>query len=134
MVLSFLIIGMSFYFVLEIPEKLMELDSQSINMLQLWQKLPIIRNILTFFNKLFRSPKYIKRSKFYNLIIRIFFIFLNAIIGANGDYSAGELVWKPGDNWRPIFTFIVWFGGGIITLIAFYILKPKRVLVKSIAK
>ena len=56
---------------------------------------------------------------------RVAFAFLNALVGTNGDYSAGPTIWAPGPNWYPIYTFFVWLGGGIVCLLLFNWLDKK---------
>lgn len=74
MILSFFIIGFSFSILLIFPEKIRNSNSRVIN----WVK-----------------PLFHKK---YDLIWRILLVLINAIIGINGDYSAGPEIWIPGPN------------------------------------
>ncbi len=105
MVVGFLFIGASMGVILNFPEKIREMEFKILN----WIK-PLVK-----------EPKYDK-------IWRFLLILLNAIIGTNGDYSAPRTIWAPGPYWHPIYTFFVWFGGGIITILLFQylILKIKE--------
>lgn len=49
----------------------------------------------------------------------VLLLFVNAIVGTNGDYSAGPSIWVPGAAWHPLYTFVVWFGGGLLVLLVF---------------
>jgi hypothetical protein len=102
MLIGFLFIGTSIGIILTFPEKMREIDSKLLN----WLK------------PLFKEQKYDK-------VWRVLFIFVNAIIGTHGDYTAGPTIWAPGPNWYPIYTFFVWFGGGIIILLVFNYLRMK---------
>jgi hypothetical protein len=102
MVASFFIIGTSMGVILYFPEKIREINYTRIN----WLK------------TLFKSPR-------YDTFWRVVLLFINAIIGTNGDYTAGPNIWVPGPTWHPLFTFIVWFGGGLFTLIIWNILNEK---------
>ena len=102
MVASFFIIGTSMGVILYFPEKIREMNYTHIN----WLK------------KLFKSPR-------HDTFWRVVLLFINAIIGTNGDYTAGPTIWVPGPTWHPLFTFIVWFGGGLFTLIIWNILNEK---------
>ena len=96
MIISFTIIGTSFSILLTFPEKIRSIDFKSLN----WIK------------SLFKN----KRIDFF---WRILMVLGNAIIGTNGDYSAGSDIWIPGPFWYPIYTFIIWFVGGVIILLVF---------------
>jgi len=102
MVGGFVFLGTCMGIILTFPEKIREIDFSLLN----WLK------------PLFRDPK-------YDTMWRIMLLFLNAIIGTHGDYSAGPTIWAPGASWHPIYTFMVWFGGGIITLLLFNYLRKK---------
>ncbi|MHA1293768.1 MAG: hypothetical protein ACTSQJ_14010 [Promethearchaeota archaeon] len=102
MVLSFLIIGTTMAIVFTFPEKIREMDFQPLN----WIK-PLFEN------------------ENYDWYWRVLLIFINAIIGTYGDYNAGQEIWIPGPNWHPIYTFFVWFFGGIMMLLMFWFLQKK---------
>ncbi|MFX0101615.1 MAG: hypothetical protein ACFFCS_18715, partial [Candidatus Hodarchaeota archaeon] len=102
MVVSFMIIGTSMGIIFYFPEKMRDMNFKPLN----WVKI------------LVKNPK-------YDYIWRIALLFVNAIIGMNGDYSAGEAIWEAGENWLPIYTFFVWFGGGLITLVLYRYLNAK---------
>ena len=97
MVVSFIIIGTSMAIVLTFPEVIRETDE------------PVIK----WFKPLFKDKK-------FDLLWRILLLLINAIIGTHGDYTAGPTIWVPGPLWHPIFTFLMWFGGGMLTLLVFY--------------
>ncbi|MFX1296002.1 MAG: hypothetical protein ACFFD2_14275 [Promethearchaeota archaeon] len=103
MVISFLFIGTTVGIILGLPERIRTMDF-----------------------KLFNWLKFFVKNPRYDLIWRILFIFVNAIVGTNGDYTAGYEIWVPGPYWYWIYTFFVWFGGGMIILIIFYYLGKKR--------
>ncbi|MHA1283261.1 MAG: hypothetical protein ACTSQP_12210 [Promethearchaeota archaeon] len=100
MVISFFFIGTAFFIILEIPEKIRDSD-----------------------NFLLKKIKFIFKNKKFDDLWRIIFVIINAIIGTNGDYSAGENIWKPGIYWQPIYTFFIWLSGGLIALILYKLLK-----------
>lgn len=100
MVASFFLIGSTMAIILTFPEELRNTE---------------IRFLRPF--KIFvRNPNMDK-------VWRLLLILGNAIIGTNGDYTAGPTIWVPGPTWHPFYTFLVWFGGGFITLVLFYSLQ-----------
>ncbi|MBD3228582.1 MAG: hypothetical protein GF329_10380 [Candidatus Lokiarchaeota archaeon] len=99
MIISFFLIGVSFGIILTFPQKIKNSNSK----------------FLRWLNPLFKNNK-------INIGWRILIIFINAIIGTHGDYTAGPEIWVPGLNWSPFFTFLVWLLGGLIILSLFYIL------------
>jgi hypothetical protein len=103
MVISFMIIGTTTGILLNFPEKIRNIDFKPLN----WMKF------------LVRNPK-------HDLGWRILFIFANAVVGTNGDYSAGWEIWVPGPGWHWIYTLFVWFGGGLIILSVYYYLEKSR--------
>ena len=102
MVFGFFFVGASMGIIITFPEKFREIDFKLLN----WLK-PLFKNE--------------KADWFW----RILLILVNAIIGTHGDYSAGPQIWAPGPLWHPIFTFIVWFGGGVVTLYLYYYFDKK---------
>ena len=102
MVVGFIFLGISIGIILTFPEKIRDMNFKPLN----WLK------------PLFKESK-------YDYVWRSLLIFLNAIVGTHGDYSAGSTIWVPGPQWQPLYTFFVWFGGGLITLLIFYILRQK---------
>jgi len=102
MVLSFFMIGTAMGILFTFPQKIRSMDFKLLN----WTE---------FF---FKNPK----LDYFWLIL---LLFLNALIGTHGDYTAGNEIWVPGPYWHPLYTLIVWFGGGLITLILYFILKKK---------
>lgn len=104
MVISFMLIGTTVGIILGFPEKIRNMEFKPFN----WLKF--------FVN----NPR-------YDLMWRILYIFVNAVVGTNGDYTAGYDIWVPGPYWHWIYTFFVWFGGGLIILLVFYYLERKRV-------
>ncbi len=103
MVISFMIIGTTTGILLNFPEKIRDMDFKPLNWL-----------------------KFLVRNPNYDLAWRILFIFANAVVGTNGDYSAGWEIWVPGSGWHWIYTFFVWFGGGLIILSVYYFLDKSR--------
>lgn len=103
MVVSFLIIGTSTGILLTFPEKFRATNNKLIG----WTK-PLFKN------------------ERYDVVWRVLYLFLISLVGTNGDYSAGEEIWMPGVNWLPIYTFFVWFLGGLLMLL-FYTLLEKRI-------
>ncbi|MFX0139921.1 MAG: hypothetical protein ACFFDN_40140 [Candidatus Hodarchaeota archaeon] len=103
MVISFMLIGTTVGIILGAPEKIRNMELKPFN----WLK---------FFVK---NPR-------FDLMWRILFIFVNALVGTNGDYTAGYEIWVPGPYWHWIYTFFVWFGGGMIILLVFYYLEKRR--------
>ncbi|MHA1150600.1 MAG: hypothetical protein ACTSR8_20460 [Promethearchaeota archaeon] len=102
MIFSFLFIGAAMAIMLTFPEKIREMNFPLFN----WIK-PLFQN---------------EKNDWY---WRIFLIFLNALIGTNGDYSAGDTIWAPGPYWQPFYTFLVWLFGGLFTLLQFYLLDKR---------
>ncbi len=102
MVLSFFLIGTATYLILDAPDQIRACDSPP----------------LVWLRPLFRNPRYDK-------ILRVLYITLNAIVGTNGDYTAGPEIWVPGPTWHPVFTFLVWLSGGLLALGVFYGLKTR---------
>ncbi|MHA1300894.1 MAG: hypothetical protein ACTSO9_15860 [Candidatus Helarchaeota archaeon] len=103
MVISFMIIGTTTGILLHFPEKIRKMDFKLLN----WLKF------------------FVKNSKL-DLFWRIIFVFLIAVVGANGDYGAGWDIWVPGPGWQWIYTFFVWFCSGLIILLFFYFLEKKK--------
>lgn len=106
MVASFLIIGTSFSFLFSIPKVLQESH---------WEGLKVLR-------KIFEKPK---MDYFFYILL----IIINALVGMNGDYSAGTTIWEAGPNWHPIYTFFVWLSGGVLALGIY--LKLYRISIKA---
>ena len=102
MVTSFFIIGTAMGITITFPKKIRELDFKLLN----WVK------------PLFKNEK-------FDTLWRILYIFLIAIIGTNGDYTAGPEIWAPGPYWLPLFTFFVWFFGGLTVLLFYSFLERK---------
>ena len=108
MVVSFMIIGTTTGILLYFPEKIRELDFKPLNWLKIFVK----------------NPK-------FDLFWRILQIFVTAVIGTNGDFSAGWEIWMPGPGWHWIYTFFVWFGGGLLILAFFLFVEKKRKKINS---
>jgi phosphoglycolate phosphatase-like HAD superfamily hydrolase len=102
MVLSFWLMGVSTSIIFSSPEIIRKTELKSIS----WLK------------------KFFKHSKFDN-IFRISIILLLAIVGTNGDYTAGPTIWVAGPKWHFIYTFIVWMTGGFLTLLVYLKLNQK---------
>lgn len=100
MVLSFFLIGTGLGVILTFPEKIKSFEFGPLNPLK----------------RLFQNPR-------FDIVWRIILLFINALIGTNGDYTAGSQIWVPGPHWNPLYTFFVWFGGGLITLGIYYYLQ-----------
>ncbi len=67
---------------------------------------------LNWIKPLFKNPR-------YDPLWLVVLLVVNAIVGTNGDYSAGSSIWVPGTAWHPLYTFVVWFGGGLLVLLVF---------------
>ena len=102
MVASFFLMGASMAIMLTFPERIRGMDFKMLNGLKWFVK----------------DPK-------FDWIWRVLLIFLNALIGMNGDYAAGPEIWVPGPSWMPLYTFFVWLGGGLLTLLMFYLLQNR---------
>jgi len=102
MLIGFIFTGAATAITYTHPEKIREMDFKLLN----WIK------------PLFKKEK-------YDLFWRLLLVLAMAIIGTHGDYSAGPEIWVPGPLWYPIYTFFVWFGGGLIMLYLFYYLDKK---------
>jgi hypothetical protein len=102
MVLSFFLIGTTMAIILDFPEKIRTSSFFALKLIK-----PFFKN-----NRL-------------DWFWRFLLVLLNAIIGMNGDYSAGPEIWAPGPSWNPIYTFFVWLGGGFVTLLFYYLLNKK---------
>ncbi|MHA1229447.1 MAG: hypothetical protein ACTSRP_02940 [Candidatus Helarchaeota archaeon] len=105
MIVGFFFLGFSFYFIFDIPVYLVKIRSNY--------------SLIKFFTNL-------AKKKPIPHIFRITIVFLNAIIGTNGDLTAGEEIWKMGPGWAPIYTFFIWLIGGLITLSFYYFLQNKK--------
>lgn len=102
MVISFFLIGTGMGVILTFPEKIRSFNLGPLNPLK----------------RLFQNSR-------LDLLWRVLILITNALIGTNGDYTAGSEIWIPGPNWHPIYTFFIWFGGGLITLALYYYLERK---------
>jgi hypothetical protein len=107
MVSSFFLIGTAMGIMITFPQKIIVLDFKLLN----WVK------------TLFKNEK-------FDTIWRILFMLLIAIIGTNGDYTAGPEIWAPGPYWLPLYTFFVWFFGGL-TVLLFYSFLERKIGKKS---
>jgi hypothetical protein len=96
MVASFVIIGASMAIIFYIPGRIRVIDCKPVN----WVK------------PLFKNPR-------HDRIWLVLLLLANAIVGTNGDYSAGPSIWVPGAAWNFLYTFLVWFGGGLLVLLVF---------------
>ncbi len=96
MVASFVIIGTSMGLFFYFPRRIRAADCKLVN----WAK------------PLFALSK---NDRWWLVLLLV----ANAVIGTNGDYSAGPSIWGPGAAWHPLYTFIVWFGGGLLVLFVF---------------
>jgi len=102
MVCSFFIIGTNTSIMFYLPEKIRMMDCKPFD----WLK------------------KFV-RNKRYDVHWRVVFLFANAVIGMNGDYSSGPAIWMPGASWFPVYTFLVWFLGGLLILAFFTVVDRK---------
>ncbi len=102
MVMSFFLIGTATGITITFPQKIRELDFKLLN----WVK------------PLFKNEK-------FDMSWRILYLFLIAIIGTNGDYTAGSEIWAPGPYWLPLYTFFIWFFGGLMVLLFYSFLEQK---------
>jgi len=103
MLIGFIFTGAAIGITYTYPEKIREMDFKLLN----WLK------------PLFKNEK-------VDLIWRILLVLAMAIVGTHGDYTAGPEIWVPGPFWHPIYTFFVWFGGGLILLVIFYYLEKRK--------
>ncbi|MHA1270573.1 MAG: hypothetical protein ACTSPY_12345 [Candidatus Helarchaeota archaeon] len=108
MVLSFLLIGATFCILLTFPNKLRNTNIK----------------YLKWIKPLFRNDK-------FDIVWRVLLVISNAIIGTNGDYSAGTDIWEPGLYWCPTYTFLIWLTGGLVVLILFIFLEKRFMKKKS---
>ena len=102
MVLSFFLIGTATGIIITFPQKIREMDFK----------------LLDWIKPLFKNER-------YDTLWRIFYIFLIAIIGTYGDYSAGPEIWAHGPYWLLLYTFFVWFLGGLTVLLFYSFLERK---------
>ncbi|NVM31257.1 MAG: hypothetical protein HWN65_20635 [Candidatus Helarchaeota archaeon] len=102
MVISFLIFGAITALFFQIPERVRTTDSR----------------IVSKFKKLFKNSN-------MDVGWQILLILVISIAGTYGDYSAGPTVWVPGPSWHPFFTFLIWFHGGLLTILIFFLLKRR---------
>ncbi|MBN2152743.1 MAG: hypothetical protein JW839_14925 [Candidatus Lokiarchaeota archaeon] len=96
MVASFVIIGTSMALVFYAPGRIRAMDCKLLN----WVK------------PMFKNPR-------HDRLWLVLLLVVNAIVGTNGDYSAGTSIWVPGAAWHPFYTFVVWFAGGLLVLLVF---------------
>ncbi|MBD3351181.1 MAG: hypothetical protein GF364_06820 [Candidatus Lokiarchaeota archaeon] len=100
MVISFFIIGSSFSLLFDLPERIEEIKDHR-----------------------FVSLKKLFSKKYSIHIFRVILVVLNAFVGMHGDYSAPDEIWMPGENWSPLFTFLIWLSGGLLSVAVFYFIE-----------
>jgi hypothetical protein len=112
MVLGFFFFGTAIGLIFIVPRKIREFEpGKSGN---------------AFYTKIAKLLKWLFPKKL-DLVWLVGFVFLSAVIGMYGDYNAGPGAWVPGPGWQMIYTFFVWFLGGLSMLAVFYTLEKIRI-------
>lgn len=102
MVTSFVLIGTSMALLFYLPGRIRTANCKLVK----WAK------------PLFKNPRH---DRWWLVLL----LAVNAVVGTNGDYSAGSSIWVPGAAWHPAYTFVVWLAGGLLVLLVFTMLDKR---------
>ncbi len=117
MVLGFFFFGMTIGIIFTFPRQVRDLNLNEVGN-------SILKKFLQFLKRLFPVK--------LDWAWLVGFVFISAYIGMNGDYNAGPAAWVPGPGWQMIYTFFVWFFGGISMLALFFLLENTRIRAEKI--